>query len=134
MDEQLTPEQVIDAVKGGDFDGQLVALIDAVRTRFQHGSTEQKWKVDYEGETITQDSLTLAEAAFVEKQSGSSWAYINPVNSAGECQAIIAMFLHFRQGKSRRDALDEAGRMNLEAAVAAVGSYEVQRAPKDSAA
>ncbi len=132
MDEELTAEQVADAIKQGDFDGDLIPLLEAVRMRFQHGTTEQKWKVVYEGEDITQDSLTLAEASFVEKQCATSWAYINPVNSAGECQAIIAMHLHFRQGKLRKEAIEEAGRMNLEDAVAAVGSYEVDKAPKDS--
>lgn len=133
-EEELTAGRVIEAVKAGDFDGNLVEIIEAVRVRFQFGSTEQKWKVTYDGEDITQDSLTLAEASFVEKQAGTSWAYINPTNSAGECQAIIAMHLHFRHGKPRKEAVEEAGRMNLEAAVDAVGSYEVERAPKGSAA
>lgn len=133
-EEELTIDRVTEAIKSGDFDGQLVPLVEAVRMRFTHGTTEQKWKVTYEGEDITQDSLTLAEASFVEKQAGTSWAFLNPTNSAGECQAIIAMHLHFRQGKSRKEAVEEAGRMNLEAAVAAVGSYEVDKAPKDSAA
>lgn len=133
MDEQLTPERVIDAVKGGDFDGQLVDLIDAVRTRFQHGSTEQKWKVDYEGETITQDSLTLAEAALVEKHCGTAWSSINPAGSATECRAILAAWIA-RDGVPFAEALRVAGAVSLAVADAAVGTYEVMRAPKDSAA
>lgn len=134
MEESPSPAEIVDAIKAGDYDGELVALVDAVRTRFTHGTTEQKWKVTYGDAVITQDSLTLAEASFVEKMAGTSWAYLNPVNSAGECQAIIAMHLHLRDGMKRADAVALAGSMNLEEAVAAVGSYEVERAPKDSAA
>lgn len=134
MDEQPTPAEVIGAIKAGDYDGQLVELVEAVRARFQNGSTEQKWKVTYDGEEILQDSLTLAEAATVEKLASTSWAYLSPVNSARECQAVIAAFLHHRKGVRLAEAVSQAGALNLEAAVAAVGSYEVQRAPKDSAA
>ena len=34
MDEQPTPAEVIGAIKAGDYDGQLVELVEAVRARF----------------------------------------------------------------------------------------------------
>lgn len=129
-----TPAVLVDAVKAGDYDGHLNELLEAIRLRLTHGTTEIRWKVTYDGEEITQDSLTLAEAAFVERTTLTSWANLNPTNSAGECQAIIAMALHMRQGVPRKEAMDRAGAIGLEDAVAAVGSYEVQRVPKDSAA
>lgn len=125
---------LVDSLKAGEFDGHLNELLEAIRLRLTLGTTEIKWKVTFEGEDITQDSLTLAEAAFVERTTLTSWANLNPVNSAGECQAIIAMALHMRQGVGRKEAMDRAGALGLEDAVAAVGSYEVDRAPKDSAA
>jgi hypothetical protein len=133
MEEQPTPEQVIDAVKGGEFDGHLVDLIDAVRARFQHGSTEQKWKVDYQGETITQDSLTLDEAALVERYGGTSWASINPAGSAAQCRAILAAYIA-RGGVPFAEALKVAGAVSLADVEDAVGTYEVVRAPKGLAA
>lgn len=136
MEEQDVSDSaaIVEEIKAGGLDGQLVEILEAVRLRFLHGSTQQRWKVTYDGAEIVQDSLTLAEAAFVERTVGTSWAHINPVNSAGECQAIIAMHLHLREGMKRADAVAQAGKMNLEDAVAAVSSYEVERAPKDSAA
>lgn len=140
MDEEATepdgpnPDALVEAIKSGDYDGHLVDLIEAIRARFQFGTTEQKWKVDYDGDTITQDSLTLAEASTVEKLSGQSWAYLNPVNSARECQAIISAFLIHRRNMREVDAKRESGKLTVEAAVESVGSYEVERAPKDSAA
>ena len=140
MDETNEPtpdvpaDEVVEAIKSGLYDGQLVDILEAVRERFAHGTTEQKWKIDYDGETFTQDSLDLAEAATVEELTGQSWAFLNPVNSARECQAIITACLQQRHNMRRADAKAKAGKLKVEEAVAAVGSYEVKRAPKDSAA
>lgn len=127
-------DDLVEAVRAGLYDGHLVELIESIRDRFQFGTTEQKWKVDYDGDEITQDSLTLQEAATVEKLSGQSWAYLNPVNSARECLAIITAFLVHRRNMREVDAKAQAGKLTVEDAVASVSSYEVKRAPKDSAA
>ena len=37
---------VVDQIKSGDYDGQLVTLIKADRTRFKNGTTTQRWKTD----------------------------------------------------------------------------------------
>lgn len=126
----VDPEGLVEAVRSGQMDGHLVDVLNAVRDRFNHGSTEQKWKVEYDGELFTQDDLTLAEAGTVEKLTGTTWAQLNPTVSATECQAIIASCLHHRQELTIKDAMAKAGAMTTEAAVAAIGSYEVERAPK----
>lgn len=131
--EELTAEQVAGTIKAGDYDGSLIPLLDAIRMRFRHGTTEQKWKVAYGDEVITQDSLTLAEAAVVEKQCGAPWATIDPAASATACRAILAVHLT-RAGVTFAEALDAAGEVSLAEADAAVGTYEVMRAPKGSAA
>lgn len=131
---EVSADDLIESVKAGEYDGHLVDLIEAIRDRFQFGTTEQKWKITFEDEEITQDSLTLAEAASVEKMSGQSWAYLNPVNSARECLAIVTATLVHRHHMREVDAKAKVGKWTVEDAVAAVGSYEVERAPKDSAA
>lgn len=126
----VDPAAVVDAVMDGQLDGHLVEVLEAVRTRFQHGSTEQKWRISFDGDVFTQDDLTLAEAATVEKLTGTTWAQLNPTVSAQECQCIIAACLHHRQAMPVKDAMAKAGSMTTEDAVAAIDSYEVERAPK----
>lgn len=126
----LDSGSVVLAIKGGDLDGHLVELLEAIQLRFAHGTTEQKWKVTFDGDVFTQDDLTLAEAATVERITKQSWANLNPVVSATECQAIIAACLHHRQGLKIADAMAKVGAMTTEDAVASIGSYEVDRAPK----
>ena len=122
---------VVDQIKSGDYDGQLVTLIEAVRTRFENGTTAQRWKIDYQDRIFTEDDLTLAEAATVEKITGTSWGLLNPVSSANECQSIIAACLHHRDGLKMVDAMKQAGALTAAEAVKAISAYEVDVAPKD---
>ena len=122
---------VVDQIKSGDYDGQLVTLIEAVRTRFENGTTAQRWKIDYRDRVFTEDDLTLAEASTVEKLTGTSWGLLNPVSSAQECQSIIASCLHHRDGTKLVDAAKTAGAIPAAEAVKAISSYEVDAAPKD---
>lgn len=122
---------VVDQIKSGDYDGQLVTLIEAVRTRFENGTTAQRWKIDYQDRIFTEDDLTLAEAATVEKITGTSWGLLNPVSSANECQSIIAACLHHRDGLKMVDAMKQAGSLTAAEAVKAISAYEVDVAPKD---
>lgn len=122
---------VVDQIKSGDYDGQLVTLIEAVRTRFENGTTAQRWKIDYQDRVFTEDDLTLAEAATVEKITGTSWGLLNPVSSANECQSIIAACLHHRDGLKMVDAMKQAGELTAQDAVKAISAYEVDVAPKD---
>lgn len=122
---------VVDQIKSGDYDGQLVTLIEAVRTRFENGTTAQRWKIDYQDRIFTEDDLTLAEAATVEKITGTSWGLLNPVSSANECQSIIAACLHHRDGLKMVDAMKQAGELTAQDAVKAISAYEVDVAPKD---
>lgn len=126
----LDADEVVDLVISGQADGHLVAILEAVRSRFLHGSTEQKWRIEFDGDVFTQDDLTLAEAATVEKLTGTTWAQLNPTVSAQECQSIIAACLHHRSGLTVKEAMAKAGAITTEDAVSAIGSYEVERAPK----
>lgn len=131
-------ETLIEAVKAGDHDGHLVDIIEAVRLRFEFGTTAQRWKIEHDGETFTEEDITLGEARLVERMCGTNWGLLNPVSSASECMAIIAACLHARQGKTLKfgregasgEAWDEAAKLTAKDAVAAISSYEVERAPK----
>lgn len=122
--------EITEDIKAGSYDGQLVSIIEAVQLRLQHGTTALKWRVRWEDHTFTEDDLTLAEAATVEKLTGSSWGTLNPLSSASDCQAIVASCLHHRTGVTMKDALAEAGKVTVDGMVERIDSYEVERAPK----
>lgn len=125
------PEPLLEQIKAGDYDGSLVAIVEAVRMRFTYGPVATRWKIEYEGETFTEEDLTLTEAATVENQTATSWGHLNPISSATECQAIIAACLHHRQNVPLKDALFKVGQMTANEAVAAISQYEVDAPPKD---
>lgn len=131
--EEDTPDVglIVDQIKSGEFDGQLVQLIEAIRVRFENGTTTQRWKIVWDGREFTEDDLTLAEASTVEKLTGTSWGLLNPVSSAQECQSIIASCLHHRDGTKLVDAAKIAGAIPAAEAVKAISAYEVDAAPKD---
>lgn len=122
---------IVDQIKSGEYDGELVKLIEAIRARFEHGTTQQRWKITWEDREFTEDDLTLAEASTVEKLTGTSWGLLNPVSSAQECQSIIAACLHHRDGVKLVEAAKTAGAIPAGEAVRAISAYEVEAAPKD---
>lgn len=130
--DRVDPEPFLLAIKSGDYDMSLVKIIEACRDRFAHGNTAQRWAIEYEGETFTQDDLTLAEARTVEKETGGTWAFLNPAGSAQHCIAVVVACLHHRHGLKINEARDKVGGWTVEDAVKAITSYEVEVAPKGS--
>jgi hypothetical protein len=118
-------------IKSGEYDRNLVKIIEAVRDRFAHGTTAQRWKVEWDGREFTEDDLTLNEAAIVEKLTGTSWGLLNPASSANECRAIVAACLHERDGVKLDAAVKQAGSKPMRHMVDSIGAYEVDAAPKD---
>lgn len=51
------------------------------------------------------DDLTLAEAAQVERETGESWLYMNPVKSAEQARAIMTRFLARSLGEDKARAV-----------------------------
>lgn len=138
----MDSDAIIESVKAGDFDGHLVELIEAVRLRFQFGTSQQKWKLTYrtgdDTHEVLEDDLTLGEARLVEKITLTDWGMLNPASSGTECLAIIAACLHTRHGMTLTftrdgpsgDAWNEASKVTATEAAEAISSYEVERAPK----
>lgn len=56
------------------------------------------YKVSIDGESWLTDELTLDEACSIEDETGVSWHYMEPLNSAKLAKAIIARFLARRVG------------------------------------
>lgn len=74
--------------------------------------------VSVDGEDYNTDDLTLDEAIAIERETGRSWATINPFASGGDCKAIIATFLSRTVGAE--EAAKRAGAMSLKQVLASV--------------
>lgn len=123
--------EILEGIKAGDHDGSLVDIIEAVRVRLTFGTTAIRWKVTFEDVEYREEDLTLGEASTVERLTGSSWGQLNPESSATECQAIVAACIHHRTGAKLGDAVKKVGEWTAADAAQAIGSYEVDEAPKD---
>lgn len=71
------------------------------------------YRITLDGEDHRTDDMSLDEAVAVEKATGTSWLYLDPVRSAEQCRAFMVVFL------SRKRSADEA-----EAFVAGLGMTE----------
>jgi hypothetical protein len=136
-------EAVLESIKAGDHDEQLVGIIEAVRLRFTYGSVAQKWKLAYTADDedfeVREDDLTLGESRTVERLAGTNWGLLNPASTSSECLAIIAACLHHRHGKALKhtrdgpsgEAWDLASKVTATQAAEAISAYQVDTAPKD---
>lgn len=137
-------EVVLESIKAGDHDSDLVGLIEAVRFRFTHGQIQQKWCLAYTADEdeleVREDDLTLGEARTVERLTGMDWGRLNPATTGSECLAIIAACLHHRHGKELKftrdgptgEAWELASAVKADEAASAITTYQVESAPKDS--
>lgn len=96
MPSTLTAQDVAQYVARGDYDGDLVPILEAIQSRFIEAATSVRWVIDFEDLKVTEDDLTLDEAFAIEKAAGCNWSEIEPVRSAAHCRAIIAVCLGTR--------------------------------------
>lgn len=80
------------------------------------------FQITIEGEVFRTDDLTLDEAVAVEKATGTSWLYINPLRSAGDCRALMVVFLSRKRSKAEAEAYVKG--LSMAAGIAAVQTVE----------
>lgn len=103
-------EPIIEAVVAGELDVDLMHVLNALNQRLVDLNASTMWAIslpDLDLE-VTEDDLSLGEYEDLEKQTGRSWATINPVIRAGDAVAIVAVTLRHRHGLSEQDAADKA--------------------------
>lgn len=131
-------EQLALAIKTGAYDPHLLDLADAIAKRFTHSDTAKRWRFDWtspDGEhriEVTEDDLTVDEAAKIEKITGKSWAELNPMRSANHARAIGFVMLRDRLGLKQDDAEQVLKQMTVVDAVDSISEYQVSPAPLDS--
>jgi len=126
-------QAVIDGILAGDYDGDLVELIDAVRARAAAEASSLRWRITFDGDVWDEDTVTIGEMRFVEKFTGKSWANIgSPMSSASVLAAFIVAHLHKVKGMTLADAIDKVDALTAGDAIGLVSEYEVVApGPKD---
>lgn len=80
------------------------------------------FEITIEGEAYRTDDLTLDEAVAVEKATGTSWLYINPLRSAADCRALMVAFLCRTRSKGDAEAIVQ--KLGMRQAIDAVKRVE----------
>ncbi len=138
-------DDITAAIAAGDLDGQLEPIVAAAVARVREGAVEMRWRIRFDGDEWTEDSVTLGELKFAEQhchvdayndrglpyRRRATRVEIDPRVHAEHALALIIA----RLTKVDRVGLAEATK-RAEAITAAdlagiVGEYEVVR-PKDA--
>lgn len=72
------------------------------------------YEIRVDGEKFRTDDLTLADAAWIEGETGQSWLVMEPLLSARTCQAIMVRFLVAYRGRDEQSARELVGDMRLD--------------------
>lgn len=125
------------AIKTGEWDEHLIDLHNAIVQRFTYSDTAKRWRVEWEAPdgtevAVTEDDLTIDEAAVLERRLGMSWGVLNPLTSAQQCREIIRLGLTERSKHSEEHADKQLAELKMIEAVECISEYQVQPAPLDS--
>lgn len=138
-------DDVLAAVADGDLDGNLDRIVAAVVQRVQDGQVSFKWRIRFDGDEWTQQSVTAGEMKFAEghchvegvDERGHPWRRratyheIDPRITAEHALALVIAHLHKAQDLPLRDAVKRAEAITIEELDGMVDEYEVVNPPKD---
>jgi hypothetical protein len=129
------PTAFLDAIAGGDYDGQLGDLLNAVLARAAETETSFGWRIRLAGDEWDMESVTLQELAFAERalSTGSvrvSYLELDPLKSMDHLVALIVAHLHHVAGRGIQAAFAEARKLTVVDLQDIVFTYEVKGRPK----
>jgi hypothetical protein len=137
----LTPDTVVEAIQAGTLDGHLETIVSAMVDRVRAGAIEIVWRIRYDGDEWTQQSVTLGELKFAEQhchvisatggRRQATRVEINPRVTAEHALALIVAHLHKAQGVPLADAVKRAEAITATELDAMIDEFEVVRPPKD---
>lgn len=114
----------LDAIRAGDFDDELIRIIDTVKVRVRESSAKVCWRVELDGLNISEQSQTIAEAMSVERQTGKRWGQYHPATSALEVGAVVIAHLVEVEKLSLADAMKRLSSVTAEQMANAVSEYQ----------
>jgi hypothetical protein len=126
-----TAQDIAQRIAAGDFDGELMPVLEAIQSRFASQATGMRWQLALGDLTVTEDDLTLNEAYAIEKAAACNWAEIDPVRSANHCRAVVGVCLESRLGLTRDEVETRLGSLTVSELVDAISRAEVTPVPLD---
>lgn len=134
----------IDAIAAGDHDGRLDEIVLAVVERAKEGAVAFPWRLTLDGDTWTQESVTLGELKFAEgqchvtedlgggmtRQRKATFREINPRSNAEHALALIIAHLYKAQQVPLADAIKRAEAITFTELNEMTDEYEVPGRPK----
>lgn len=136
----MTPDAVVEAIDAGHLDGHLETIVAAMVSRVRAGAIDVMWRIRYDGDEWTQQSVTLGELKFAEQhchvvapdvgRRQATRIEINPLVTAEHALALVVAHLHKAQGVPLADAVKRAEAITASELDAMVDEYEVVRPPK----
>lgn len=124
-------DDLIAAIKAGDYDNDLGGVFQAVFARAVETETEFAWKITAGGDEWTRETVTLAELAFAERHTSTEYVHLNPIQYADHLVALIVAHFHRVKGMKLDAAIAAAGKLTAADLDEIVSVYEVRQAPKD---
>lgn len=114
----------LEAIRSGDYDGELASIVGEVRERVRETATRLYWRVRILDLEITEQTQTVPEAMSVERQTGKKWGTYHPASSAAEAGAIVIAHLTEVQGMKGSDAVKRLADVTAEQMANAVDEYQ----------
>jgi hypothetical protein len=127
--EQESGQDIANRVAAGDYDGSLGALLEAIQSRFDVGAAGMTWAIDFEDLQISESDLTIDEAFQIERMTNQTWATIDPVSSAADCRAILAVCMSERLGLTPDEAQTRLKSVKATDILRGIHKTEVSPAP-----
>lgn len=118
-------------ILAGGYDGSLVEIVQAIQERFQNSTHRQLWRIRFDGDEWTEETVTIGEIADVERAVGRNWHSVDPASSAQHLVAVIAAHVAHRDDIKMSEALKQAGKVPMGELTEVLSHYEKADAPKE---
>lgn len=130
-----------DAITAGDLDDDLEAIAQAMVARVKAEAIVFRWRMRFEGDEWTAESVTLAELKFAEQhchitdelgnRRKATYREIDPRITSEHALALIIAHLHKAQGAPLAEATKRAEIVTAAQLEDIVGEYQQVHPPKD---
>lgn len=136
---KLSIDRVTKALAAGDLDDHLASVVNAASARLVESDQVLRWAISYDfGDgnvvRISDDDLTLEEAADACAFAKTNWGSMNPLHSPKDCLALLFVGLVHRCDLDRDDALATLKGVGMHDALDAITQYQAGRDPFESSA
>lgn len=125
-------DTTIDAIATGDHDGRLGDIIAAVLARVSETETTLNWRISLEGDRWDAESVTLAELAYAERLTGTSYLAIDPTRRMDHLVALIVAHFKVVDGLKPEAAVERAQKYTVADLRDIVSLYEAGAVGKDA--